>query len=223
LAEAERQGRLQSLYTEAEQAYARKDWTRTIELLQQVLAIDGKYKDALQRLDQAIRQRRLEQLRARVKQATPFIIAIMALAVIVMGTWRYWTDINAFLLHLMPAAMPSSAWTPTPGEEAVKEFLITKEGRPTVTVKPGTTITATVDEIVPIKVEASTAYQEQQKTLSFTWYSCRAGSSPVLRRIGNPEMLYVAPSEPGPDCIRVVVEKGGMPLDTEKIFVDVQR
>jgi len=112
--------------------------------------------------------------------------------------------------------------TPMPSEEVVKGFLTTKEGRPVVTVKPDTTITATVQEIVQIKVEVSTTYEEQETDLVFIWYTCRMGSSPVLQRIGNPEMLYIAPGGLGADCIVVVVEKGGVLLDKDEIFVDVQ-
>jgi hypothetical protein len=137
LAEAQKQERLQSLYTQAEQAFAAKDWAQAIELLKRVLAIDGKYMDAPQMLSQAIRQRRFEQLRARIKQAAIPSIAIMALAAIVMGLWRYWPDIGALLLQPMPAAMPTSAWTLTPATTPLSTLMST----PIPTSTPALTFT----------------------------------------------------------------------------------
>jgi len=118
---------------------------------------------------------------------------------------------------LQPAPTP-----PTP-LVSIEAFLITKEENLTVTVEPGTTITATVGGIVQTKVEVSTPDQEQGEDLLFTWYTCKKGNKPVLRGIGSPEMPYVTPSEPGSDCICVVVEKGGVQLDRDKIFVDIQK
>lgn len=121
-----------------------------------------------------------------------------------------------------------SILTPLPSEKVVKGFLIlaiAPEGRAPITVKPDTTITTTVEKIVRIKAELSTTHEEQVKDLVFTWHTCCKGTEPVVQRIGNPEMLYVAPSEPGPDCICVAVgvEKGGALFDRKGIFVDVQR
>jgi hypothetical protein len=115
--------------------------------------------------------------------------------------------------------------TPTPfaAQVSVEAFLITKGESPITTVKPGETITATVQEIIHIKVEISTTDEEQEQDLVFTWYTCIEGDNSVQQIIGNPEMLYVAPSEPGPDCVSVAVEKGGVQLDRERIFVDVQK
>gem|GEM_PF-1351833 len=112
--------------------------------------------------------------------------------------------------------------TATPMPSVVKAFLVTKRNSP-IMVEPGTTITATVQEIVQIKAEVSTTYEEQEEDLMFTWYTCKTGDNPVRQSVGNPEMLYVAPSEPGSDCICVVVEKGGTLLDRTEIFVDVQK
>lgn len=120
-----------------------------------------------------------------------------------------------------------SVWQPTPApptpQVSIEAFLITEGENPTVTVKPGTMIIATVQEIVQIKVEVSTTYEEQEQDLVFTWYTCREGGTPVDQSIGNPEMLYVAPGEPGQDCICVVIEKGGVLLDKSEIFVDLQK
>ena len=125
-----------------------------------------------------------------------------------------------------PTATNTLTTTPTPTkgivEWVVNEFLVTfptTKDRPTIMVKPGTTITVTVEEIVQIKVILPAICEEQQKDLAFTWNTCKG----VTReRIGDPEFLYVAPSEPGPDCICVVVKKGGVWLDRECMFVEVQ-
>jgi hypothetical protein len=117
---------------------------------------------------------------------------------------------------------PTHTATPMPSKKVVEAFLVTKWNSPLM-VEPGTTITATVQEIVQIKVKVSTTYEEQEEDLIFTWYTCWAGSRPVVQRVGNSEVLYIAPREPGTDCIVVVVEKGGVLLARENIFVDVQK
>ena len=132
----------------------------------------------------------------------------------------------ASMLTEVPTTTPLSGSTPTPTEEVVIGFLVlpmTPGERTPSTVKPDATITLTVQEIVQITATLSTSYEEQEKGFVFTWFTCRTGSSPVLKRIDNPEMLYIAPSEPVPDCICVVVEKGGETLDRQKIFVGVRK
>lgn len=126
---------------------------------------------------------------------------------------------------LLAWAMRTRTSTPPTPQFSVEAFLITKGNSPTVTVKPDTTITATVREIVQVQAEVSVAYKEQEQDLVFIWHTCKTGINPVLQRIGNSEILYIAPSEPGTDCIVVVVEKvekGGVLLGKSEIFVDVQ-
>ena len=111
---------------------------------------------------------------------------------------------------------------PPAPQVSVDAFFITKGENLTTTVKPGMTITTTIEEVVRIKVEVSMTGQKPGGDLLFTWCTCSEGDRPVLQRVGNPEMLYVAPSAPGSDCIRVVFEKEGVELGRNEIFVDVQ-
>jgi hypothetical protein len=204
---------LDQLYTEVKQAEAKQDWQRMITVCQEIIGIAPFYRDV---------QRLLRK--ARFHSAMQCAESIWA---------RYKTSIVILpVLLLMAAGIPIlgkrivSVWQLTPmlptPQVSVEAFLITKGENPTVTVKPGTTITATVEEIVQVQAEVSATYEEQEEDLLFTWYTCSEGGKSVVRKIGNPEMLYVAPSEPGADCICVVIEKGGVLLDRSEIFVNVQ-
>lgn len=145
---------------------------------------------------------------------------------------NYKTIISMLAILLMGAGIAVlgksalEVWLPTPtpptSQASVYAFLVTKANGLTSTAEPGTTITARVEEVVQIKVEVSMTDEDQEEDLVFTWYTCRTENGPVLQRVGNPAMLYVTPSEPGPDCICVVVEKGGVQLDKQEIFVNVQ-
>lgn len=106
---------------------------------------------------------------------------------------------------------------------SIEAFLITRQDNPTVTIKPDTRTTVIVSEIIPIKVKISTIDPEREEGLSFVWYTCKEGDNPVKESIGKSEMLYIVPSEPGVDCISVVIGEGGKQLDKEEIFVDVQK
>jgi len=143
------------------------------------------------------------------RHKTVICVSAILLTVVLVGTFSF-------------DKLREMIWPSTP-QISVEAFLITKGENPTVTVEPGKEITATVEEIVRIRVEVSTIGQEQEEDLLFIWYSCSKGPDPVLKRIGNPEMLYVAPGEPGQDCIRVAVEKGGVQLDKDEIFVSVRK
>lgn len=223
--EAQKQKQLAELYSQGMAYFERREWEQAIHWFEQILGIDGGYKDASRKLAQAKRKQRTLLWKA----------SLYSTGQRVQGFWaRHKTRIPVLAVLLLMVAgitflgkriVSILEPTPTPfaAQASVEAFLITKGEGPTVTIKPGTTTTATVEEIVGIKVEVSTASQEQEEALSFTWYSCRTGASPVLQRVGNPEMLYIAPSEPGSDCICVVIEKGGALLDRSEIFVDVQK
>jgi hypothetical protein len=105
----------------------------------------------------------------------------------------------------------------------IEQFLVSKGEVPATVAKTSTEITAAVKEVIHIAVDVSTIAEEQQEELLFAWYTCSKGGIPVLWRIGNPEMYYVAPKEPVLDCIRVVIEKEGTRLAELEIFVDVQK
>lgn len=205
--EAKKQERLEQLYAMVKQAYHHQDWQLVITVCQEIIGIAPHYRDVQWLLWKA----RSYSTRQRVRSIwAPYRIAIGMLAILLI--------VAGMVVSGRRLAM--SVWPPTP-QVSIEAFLITKGESPTAMVKPGTTITATVEEIVDIRTEASTTHQE--KDLVFTWYTCRTGSKPVLQKIGNPQMLYIAPSEPGVDCICVVVEIGGVQLDRERIFVDVQK
>ena len=252
-AEAQERKQLAKLYSRGMACFRVGKWAEASKLFQQILRIDENYKDTSERLIQAEKQERLEQLYARVKQAEANhdwqLMITVCREIIgiaphyhdvqrllwkarscstkqhVGAIWaHYKTAISILAILLMVAGivkLTMSVW-PTAPQISVEAFLITKGENQIITAKPGTTITATVGEIVPIEVEFSTTGQEQEEGLLFTWYTCREGNKPVDQSISNSEMLYVAPGEPGPDCICVVIEKGGVLLDQSEIFVDLQ-
>jgi len=211
LTQAEKQERLEQLYARIKQAEANQDWQQMIRVCQEIISIAPFYRD-VQRL---LRKARFHSARQRVGVICPRYKIVIGLLVVLL----------LIGVGLTVSGRWNVGWQPTPAlptaQVSIEAFLITKRGSPTVTAKPGTTITATVEAIVHVEVDISTTGQEQE-ALVFTWYTCSEGDKPVVRKIGNPEMLYVAPSEPGIDCICVFIEKGGVQLDRGEIFVDVQ-
>jgi tetratricopeptide (TPR) repeat protein len=194
---------LEQLYIKAKQAEDRKDWSRAIELLQKILAINENYRDASQWLAEAEEQ--LAGLRRAKREDRPrVLIAIIVLII---------SSLAAVIIFSIspPFATP---------QVNIKSFLVTKGGNPTV-VAPDSEITATVGEIITVTVEISTTGQGREENLLFSWDICSEETSPVLQTIGNPVYFY-RPSKPGSDCICVAVEKGGVLLDKKEIFVDVQ-
>jgi hypothetical protein len=235
----EAEARKQNLYDQGMAHFRGKEWTQARLVFEQILNIDKFYKDVPRRLAQAKKQEDLEQGFTKAREAK--VVQCLQWKAHLNSTRQWFRDalaryrflgtaILAVLLLLVLAIpvldklMGSAKPTPTLSIPpiSVKSFFVTTDGR-LATIKPGEIITATIGEIVHIKAETSMTNKESEKDLVFTWYTCRKAPGPMDQRIGNPETLYVALGEPGSDCISVVIEKGGAPLDKREIFVDIQK
>ena len=86
-------------------------------------------------------------------------------------------------------------------------------------VKPGQSITVTVEKIVNISCQISADGKVEEWV--FAWSTCQGGDR-LWRWMDNPAYLYVAPRGADHDCVRVSVEKGGVLLTKSSIWVDVR-
>ena len=140
----------------------------------------------------------------------PVTLLIAFLLLVVVGVF-------AFLLR-SPSQEPSPV-----SPDIVQAFVVTRGTDSVETIQPGATITATVDQILHLKLAISPTEQKQVEGLSFIWLLCSRGKDPIAFRIGDPTMLYVVPRDLDSDCLTVNVEKGGALLQTERIFINIER
>lgn len=78
-------------------------------------------------------------------------------------------------------------------------------------------------KLLYVKVEV--APFEAKEGLTFRWYTCRNGDSPVEQHIGDSTFVYDAPKDKeakGSDCVRVNVERGEELIASRHMFVEVQ-
>jgi tetratricopeptide (TPR) repeat protein len=212
LAEATDQEHLEQCYAEAERAYKARDWREVVSRCQKIISIAPYYRDTRHLLWKARFHSATQCPGVVWSRHKRIVIALSALCLLVVVLV---IAVAALFRHTPPT-------TPTPSTPSVnvEGFFVAGEGEPALAIMPGDTITVKTQEIVDIEAKISAVNRE--KDLVFTWYTCKTGDNLERRQIDNPKWYYVAPSEPGKDCITACVEKGGVRLDKKTLFVDVQ-
>lgn len=196
---------LNDLYQRGVQAARDKQWATAIKYLEQVVARDPLYDNAAELLEET-RERRLGEripvldrplmkvLRTWVFQVGA-IVAVLTLVVAV--TW-FWPDIRTLLfpptLTVTPASMNLA--------DARVCFNITSSRGDELTVLTGGTLTLKPGDGILIETRVTVGQLSFPRDLA---YQYRAPIGSIPKELVGCRTSYVAPDQPGPDFITVLI------------------